>query len=184
MRRASRPWRAGIRRSEAYHACVVDPVPNPPPPPRTPVVRPGSWSVRLGSIAALAVAGAAVATLARHHPHEFAFLPPCPSASLGFACAGCGSTRAVHFLLQGDLSAAWRHNPILILVGIPFAAVAAVSLIRAAWTGRWPRSPLSPQASARLGLALVILILGWTLVRNLPGETFSGLRPPASALPA
>lgn len=155
--------------------------PPPPPPPRTPAIRPASWSVRLGAIAILAVAGVVLAILARHHPHDFTFLPPCPSASLGFACAGCGSTRAVHFLLQGDVAAAWRHNPMLVLVGLPFAAVAAVSLVRAAATGRWPRSPLPPQASARLGLGLVILLLGWTLVRNLPGETFSALRPPPRA---
>lgn len=149
-----------------------------PPPPRDPVASGGSWAVRAGALAGLAAGALSVAVLARHHPAEFPFLPTCPSAALGFACAGCGSTRAVHFLLQGDLAAAWRHNPILVLVGLPFAALGAFSLAVAAWSGRWPRSPLSPQASARLGLGLVIVLLGWTVARNLPGETFSVLRPP------
>lgn len=148
----------------------------PPPPPTRATA--GAWSVRLAAIAGWAVAGAAIAVLSRHHPSDLGFLPPCPSASLGLACAGCGSTRAVHFLLQGDLAAAWRHNPMLVAVGVPFAAVAGVGLARAAWTGRWPRSRLSPLVAARLGLALVILLVGWTVVRNLPGETFSVLRPP------
>jgi hypothetical protein len=137
--------------------------------------------VRGAAIGGLAAAAAVVASLARNHPSAFPFLPPCPSASLGFACAGCGSTRAVHFLLQGDLAAAWRHNQMLVLVGLPFAAAGFFSLSVAAWRGRWPRSPLPPRASARLGFALVIVLLGWTLARNLPGEAFSGLRPPPRA---
>lgn len=155
-----------------------------PPPPRSSAAKAGSWTVRGAALGGLLAATAVVATLARHHPSGFAFLPPCPSASLGFACAGCGSTRAVHFLLQGDLAAAWRHNPMLVLVGVPFAAVGAGSLAIAAWLGRWPRSPLPPRASARLGLGLVIVLLGWTVARNLPGEAFSGLRPPPRAAAA
>jgi len=124
---------------------------------------------------------AAIFVLARHHPSDLGFLPRCPSASLGFACAGCGSTRAVHFLLQGDAGSAWRHNPMLILVGVPFAAVAAIATVRAACTGRWPRSPLPPVAAARLGIALIIILIGWTVVRNLPGAAFNALRPPARA---
>jgi hypothetical protein len=138
--------------------------------------------VRVAAVAGIVGAVAVLGVLARHHPSDLGFLPRCPSAALGLACAGCGSTRAVHFLLQGDLAMAWRHNPMLILVGVPFAAVAAIAMARAAWTGRWPRSSLSPQVAARLGLALAIILIGWTLVRNLPGETFSVLRPPARSV--
>lgn len=153
----------------------------PPPPARMPAPGPSSWAVRVAAMAGLAATITVLAVLFRHHPSEFGFLPRCPSAAVGLACAGCGSTRAVHFLLQGDLASAWRHNPLMLLVGVPFAAVAALATVRAAWTGRWPRSPLSPPAAARLGLALAVILLGWTVLRNLPGETFSVLRPPARA---
>lgn len=170
---------AGIRAGRFYHAAVT---PDPPPPPTRPCpVGTASWAVRGAAVAALAAGGVAVAILARHHPSGLTFLPPCPSAMLGFACAGCGSTRAVHFLLQGDVASAWRHNPMLVLVGVPCAAIGGFAAIRAAWTGRWPRSRLSPTAAARLGMALAIVLIGWTVARNLPGESFSALRPPPRA---
>jgi len=126
------------------------------------------------------VAAVAVAVLARRHPADLGFLPPCPTASLGFACAGCGSTRALHFLLQGDLAAAWRHNPALLVVGVPSALVAGGACLVALVRGAWPRSPLSPRLAARLGFVLVIALVGWSIARNLPGEAFTSLRPPAA----
>lgn len=164
-----------------YHADVTRPPA--PPPPRAPAASGGSWTVRAAALAGLAAGAVAAAILARHHPADVPFLPTCPSAALGFACAGCGSTRAVHFLLQGDLAAAWRHNPMLVLLGLPFAGAGALSLAVAVFRGRWPRSPLSPRAAARLGLGLVIVLVGWTVARNLPGESFSALRPPPRAGP-
>ena len=42
-------------------------------------------------------------------------LPPCPVHwATGLYCPGCGSTRAVHSLLHGDLRGALAKNPLMV----------------------------------------------------------------------
>src|SRR5215467_1289585 len=53
-------------------------------------------------------------------PGHTGFFPICPFRALtGFTCPGCGSTRALHQLLHGNFSAAFKLNP-LFLIGLPF----------------------------------------------------------------
>ncbi len=59
-------------------------------------------------------------------PATTGFYPPCLFTTVfGRACPGCGSLRAVHQLLHGNLRAAWALNPMLTIVG-PLAAAAAL----------------------------------------------------------
>lgn len=54
------------------------------------------------------------------NPAEYAFFPPCPFRALtGWQCPGCGSQRAVHHLLNLNLSGAFSQNPLLVL-SIPY----------------------------------------------------------------
>lgn len=56
----------------------------------------------------------------RFDPARYLFFPPCPFRWLtGYLCAGCGSQRAIHQLLHGQLSTAWHLNPLLVLA-IPY----------------------------------------------------------------
>lgn len=102
--------------------------------------------------AALAAAGAFV--LYRFDPTVVHFYPPCVFHALtGLQCPGCGTTRALHHLLHGDVGGAFRLNPMLFLVA-PFAAASAISR-------RFVTSPITAWTAAAV-------TIGWWIVRNLP----------------
>src|SRR5687768_1822652 len=69
-------------------------------------------------------------------PGKSGFFPICPFRALtGLTCPGCGSTRALHRLLHGDMVAAFEFNPFLVL-SLPFLAYVLVRYTTAAVTGR------------------------------------------------
>lgn len=89
-----------------------------------------------------------------------AFYPQCPVKWLtGLDCPGCGSARALHALLHGELGAAFRFNPWLPVVCL----VALLAFIGAVRPGRLRRFIHSPFTL----VIFVALSLGWMLVRNL-----------------
>jgi hypothetical protein len=111
----------------------------------------------LGSGALLAGALAYVGLVDPHHPDSF--FPVCPFRLLtGWNCPACGGLRMVHDVLHGDLAAAISDN-VLLLVGIPL--LAGWVLLRRR-RGEWP---LTLPAAA----TVMITLLAWTVVRNLPG---------------
>ena len=77
-------------------------------------------------VALLLVAGAAAVVLYVFDPATAGFYPPCLFRSLfGFQCPGCGSLRAAHQLLHGDVAAAWALNR-TVVVALPLAALVGV----------------------------------------------------------
>ncbi|MGL5683791.1 MAG: DUF2752 domain-containing protein [Marinifilaceae bacterium] len=51
---------------------------------------------------------------------EYGFFPPCPFYKLtGLQCPGCGSQRAIHSLLNGNITQAFGYNPLMVL-SIPY----------------------------------------------------------------
>lgn len=120
-----------------------------------------------------AAAGGAAWVLARVDPNApGSLLPPCPFHALtGWYCPGCGSTRALHALLHGDLSQALAMNPLLV-AALP--VLAAMALNAAGW---------APRGSAGLWRALarprpwLWLLLGYAVLRNLPWMPFAWLAP-------
>ena len=51
------------------------------------------------------------------------FFPKCPFLTItGLECPGCGSQRAAHSLLRGDLAAAFSYNPLAVVL-LPYLAV-------------------------------------------------------------
>src|SRR5258705_3896267 len=80
------------------------------------------------------VAGAA-AYLFWFEPGRSGFFPSCPLRALtGFACPGCGTTRALHQLLHGNLLAAFELNP-LPAVFLPLLAAMLIFYTRSAIKG-------------------------------------------------
>lgn len=55
-----------------------------------------------------------------YNPLDSAWFPKCPFKSVtGYECAGCGSQRAVHHLLNLEFKSAFKENPLLVL-SIPY----------------------------------------------------------------
>ena len=69
-------------------------------------------------------------------PGKTGFFPACPFRTLtGFTCPGCGSTRGLHRLLHGDIVAALKFNPLMVLL-LPFLLYALVRYTAAAVRGQ------------------------------------------------
>jgi hypothetical protein len=106
-------------------------------------------------------------------PAEAAWLPRCPLHWLtGWHCPGCGSTRAAHALLHGDLRAALGYNA-LVVGGAPLAAVFCI------W-GRWR---LGPNWASLVRLRWIVLVIAtlalFGVLRNVPVYPLNLLAPHA-----
>jgi hypothetical protein len=87
--------------------------------------------VRRRRVGALAVFLFAGVLLFFFDPATSSFYPPCLFRTfLGTQCPGCGSLRAAHQLLHGNIAAAWALNPTLMIVGPLAAAISLFTLLR------------------------------------------------------
>ena len=120
--------------------------------------------ILLAGVGAVLVALAA-GVLRAFNPATAGFFPPCPFRMLtGFLCPGCGTLRALHELLNGHLAAAFRLNPLTMLL-LPYVGYSAVSSASETLFGRaLPRIFIRP---AYIWTLLAIMILFWIL-RNTP----------------
>lgn len=93
-------------------------------------------------------------------PHRPGSLfPPCPFKLLtGWECPGCGGLRMTHDVLHGDLAAAVVDN-VFFLVGLPLLAAWAL----------WRRQRGQRIVTWWLGATVLLTLVGWTVIRNLPG---------------
>ncbi len=100
-------------------------------------------------------------------PVQSPFYPPCLFKKLtGLNCPGCGSSRALHQLMHGNLLPALDYN-ILVVIFLPFIVVGILSF----FTGRF-NSTL--EALNKPSVFLVIITIFWVL-RNLPYYPFTAL---------
>lgn len=109
-------------------------------------------------------------------PATSGIFPPCPLHYLtGWYCPGCGSLRALHQLLHGNLREAWAFNPVTIVL-LPFLIYGLSSEILQVMYGRrlpeWQLSAFSIRA-----LCTIIVLFG--IARNLPVHPFNLLAPGA-----
>lgn len=107
-------------------------------------------------------------------PVKVKIVPRCMLHMLtGLHCAGCGSMRAAHAVLSGNLAQAWAYNPLFFVVA-PLIGVWIVAGVVRMWTGRQVFRVAVPSWIwwALLGAALLFSVL-----RNLPFAWAETLRP-------
>ncbi len=123
--------------------------------------------------AALAAGGlVASAYISTVDPNHSSAYPQCPwKLATGLDCPMCGATRAVHSFLRGDVVGAMDHNLLFVLL-LPAMLYAFV-----AWTATRMGHPLPsiPITSRWVWIPLTVVMIAFTVVRNLPGSPWHWL---------
>ncbi|MCX8091995.1 MAG: DUF2752 domain-containing protein [Verrucomicrobiae bacterium] len=131
-------------------------------PPRLETRPPARRIERLGLLlGAMALAAA----LYVFDPAQHRVFPVCLfHAVTGLNCPGCGGTRAVHHLLNGNVAAAWRCNALVVLA-LPVSALAAL------WFLLRPAGSAAGAGRVAMWLPWVVLAVAaaFAVYRNLPG---------------
>ena len=111
-------------------------------------------------LAALLVLGVVYFAL---DPSTSGIFPRCVFLSMtGYKCPGCGSQRAIHALLHGDVIGALWYNAFL-LIAIPWIALCLFAESRRV---RNPRQYARLNSPLLIWLFLAMLLLWW-LLRNI-----------------
>ncbi len=96
-------------------------------------------------------------------PSQSGVFPRCTFLSFtGYKCPGCGSQRAIHALLHGDVAAAFKFNALL-LISIPWIGLC---LFAEGVRLRYPRFYDRVNAPLLIWLYLA-MVLVWWLLRNI-----------------
>lgn len=133
----------------------------------------GPWARAAMAAAAAGVVGFGIWSLRRFDPGaaDSPFLPCLFQAFTGLYCPGCGTTRALHALVHGDIATAAAMNPLLFVL-VPLLGVVL-------WHASGRRVPV-PQRVLDVLLGpwfWLALIGGYWVLRNVPAWPFSMLVP-------
>jgi uncharacterized membrane protein YkvI len=102
-----------------------------------------------------------------------AWYPPCWfHRATHLHCPGCGSARAVHALVRGDVFGAFGQN-FLAVAMLPVLAVWAALTARRLWRG----DAFSSSLPGGWALGVLIAVVVFTVLRNLPWWPFVVLAP-------
>ena len=115
-----------------------------------------------------------MALLVVFDPRNTGVFPTCPFLNLtGCYCPGCGTLRALHALLLGDVVSALGYN-ILAVLSLPFIAYSYGSGTMRAFGLRAPRPAF---VHPYLIWALLLAIVAYWIMRNLPFVPLNVLAP-------
>ncbi len=132
------------------------------------------FAVRGGLLALAAAAAGFVYLLATVRPGEDTFYLRCQFHTLtGLHCPGCGTTRALHALLNGRPLDAVAYNALFpfVLPVVVWAFIHSVRVSRGSATADRGRY-------ARYGFRiLVVVVIAYGVLRNLPWYPFTLLAP-------
>ena len=125
-------------------------------------------------VALIIAVWAALAALGIFDPATSGLFPPCPFRALtGWYCPGCGSLRALHQLLHGNLRVAFALNPFAV-TSLPFLAYAMLSYALRILRGRGLPMIVLPGAAIRM---MAVAIVAFGILRNIPRYPFNLLAP-------
>ena len=143
-------------------------------------IQPQTLRARVRASLLLCAITVVLLAIAAKDPRTYGVGILCPSLRIfGIYCPGCGSTRATYFLLHGEVETAFRHNPLLLLLGVPILGWMRFALALSAARAKKPilSSP------AWIGWVVVVLLIGYCVFRNIPLASLEHLRPPSTVLP-
>ena len=101
----------------------------------------------------------------RFNPSTEKFFLPCPFKLItGYDCPGCGSQRAVHALLHGDVAQAFHFNP-LFVIAIPYVIIGLIFNIQTV-KEKYPKARKLLFGKKTIYLILTIILIFW-VGRNL-----------------
>ena len=119
--------------------------------------------VSLGILCALAAAACTLVLLIPPGGKYAGWLPKCLFHKMtGLYCPGCGGTRALSSLLHGDLRSSLHNNLLLIPSGLILALLTV-------------KRSFIPNRYAVIAIVAVIVV--FTVLRNIPCEPFTLLAP-------
>ena len=126
----------------------------------------------LWALTALAVLLAGGYILYRFDPVQSGLYPKCVFYQFtGCYCPGCGAARAFHALIHGDFLTALDYNPLLVIALPVIVAMIVLEIVG------WFRDRRYGLFQMWQAVALVVLIVVYTVLRNLPIEPFTYLAP-------
>lgn len=106
--------------------------------------------------------------------HRFK-IPPCPFHSItGLYCPGCGSTRALGYLVHGRLLNSLRYNPLV----FPLIPIVTVGIVLNFYEQFTKKGLFPSRFRFEVSVLILSLILLLTLLRNIPMQCLDFIRPP------
>lgn len=112
--------------------------------------------------------------LHEYPPSRFMYIPCLFHLSTGLHCPGCGSTRAISSIMQGDLATALKNNLLILLWG-PYLVYRGIQAARS-WIDQEPKRIWEPPK--RFIFVFLIITFAYTVLRNLPIEVLNSLLAP------
>ncbi len=99
-------------------------------------------------------------------PSEPGHYPPCPFKILtGLDCPFCGSLRATHELLHGNVSTAIDYNALTVFVILPVTRALLI-----VWSvQRWRGERFEVNTPRWVSAVAIVGVITFKVVRNLPG---------------
>lgn len=129
------------------------------------------WAVPLAALGCVGL-GIAYTLISDPTRSDPTVAPSCVlKLTTGLDCPGCGGTRALWYVVHGDLPAAARHHFVFVFA-LPFLAYLFV-----AWAGRQAFGWRLPELriSNRVISGFMVAWLAFSVLRNLPWTPFTSL---------